>query len=96
MEIWQVICAFSIPSMLLSALITLIVKCINSCKALRLGVQAILRSQMITMFEEYSTKGYAPVHVRDNFQNVWTQYHSLYVNGVMDDLHDKFMALPIK
>lgn len=49
---------------------------------------------MISDFNKYSEKGYAPIYARDNFENCWKQYHSLGVNGVMDDLHMKFLELP--
>ena len=48
----------------------------------------------ITSQNAYSEKGYAPIYARDNFENCWKQYHSLGVNGVMDDLHMKFLELP--
>lgn len=57
-------------------------------------IQALLRAQMISDFNKYSEKGYAPIYARDNFENCWKQYHSLGVNGVMDDLHRKFLELP--
>lgn len=57
------------------------------------GIQALLRAQMISDFNKYSEKGYAPIYARDNFENCWKQYHSLGVNGVMDDLHRKFLEL---
>ena len=63
-------------------------------KGVRLGVQALLRAQMIDDYNNYMDKGYAPIYARENFENVWKQYHNLGANGVMDDLHDKFLQLP--
>lgn len=63
-------------------------------KGVRLGVQALLRAQMIADYNKWSERGYAPIYARENFINCWTQYHSLGVNGVMDDLKAKFLALP--
>lgn len=63
-------------------------------KALKAGIQALLRSQMISDFNKYTEKGYAPIYARESFENCWRQYHSLGVNGVMDDLHKKFLELP--
>ena len=62
--------------------------------ALALGVQALLRAQMIADYNHYSEKGWAPIYARDNFENCWKQYEALGKNGVMRDIHDKFMALP--
>lgn len=63
-------------------------------KGVRLGVQALLRAQMIADYNKWSERGYAPIYARVNFINCWTQYHSLGANGVMDDLKAKFLALP--
>ncbi len=62
--------------------------------ALKSGLQAMLRSQMISDYNYWNAKGYAPIYARENFQNCWQQYHALGANGVMDDIHDKFMDLP--
>lgn len=62
--------------------------------ALKKGVQALLRDRLYDKYEKYSELGYAPIRVRENFENMWKQYHSLGKNGVMDDIHIKFMALP--
>lgn len=96
MTVYQWLCLFSVP-----ALILMIVKyMLNQIKqnrkdteAVKLGLQALLRSQMISDYNKYSEKGYAPIYARDNFENCWKQYHSLGVNGVMDDLHRKFLEL---
>jgi len=64
-------------------------------KALELGLQAILRSQMISDYNEwYVNKGYAPIWAKQNFENVWIQYEALGENGVMDGIHKDFMSLP--
>lgn len=63
-------------------------------KALELGLQAILRSQMISDYNEwYVNKGYAPIWAKQNFENVWIQYEALGENGVMDGIHKDFMSL---
>ena len=64
-------------------------------KALELGVQALLRAEMIEQYEKYKANGAAPLYARDNYENMWIQYESLGVNGVMSDIHNKFMNLPV-
>ncbi len=51
---------------------------------------------MISDYNQWSDKGYAPIYARENFENCWQQYHSLGANGVMDDIHEKFIELPTK
>lgn len=64
-------------------------------EALKKGVQAILRNQMINNYNKwYEDRGYAPIWVKENFENLWLQYEALGENGVMKGIHDKFMSLP--
>ena len=86
-----------VPS--LGAIIGWLAKTIRTQKkaqdALKKGVQAILRSQMITNYNRwYVEKGYAPIWVKDNFENLWIQYETLGENGVMKKIHDEFVSLP--
>lgn len=62
--------------------------------AIEIGVQALLRSQMIADYNHYADKGYAPIYARENFQNCYDRYHDLGGNGVMTDIKNKFFALP--
>ena len=68
----------------------------SQIKGVKLGVQALLRAQMIHDYNKWSERGYAPIYARENFQNCWKQYHALGANGVMDDIHNKFLMLPIE
>ena len=63
--------------------------------ALELGVQALLRDRLIYQYEKYKAKGYAPIYVKENFENLYEQYHRLGANGVMDSIHEEFKNLPV-
>lgn len=96
MTIYQWLCVFGIPT-IVGGTIALVFKLVfMHIKAVRLGLQALLRSQMIHDYNKWSELGYAPIYARENFENCWQQYHSLGANGVMDDIHEKFLALPIE
>ncbi len=62
--------------------------------ALELGVQALLRDRLIYQYEKYKAKGYAPIYAKENFENLYEQYHRLGANGVMDSIHEEFKNLP--
>ena len=62
--------------------------------AVQLGVQALLRDRLIQSYNYYMDKGYAPIYARENFENMWQQYHDLGQNGVMDGLRRRFHELP--
>lgn len=63
-------------------------------KAVELGVQALLRDRMLHNYNKYMEQGYAPIFAKENFENMYTQYHGLGGNGVMTQLHTAFMELP--
>lgn len=98
MTLYQVLCLIGVPSLftIVGWLYKRIKENDNQTNASKLGLQALLRSQMINDYNRWSEKEYAPIYARENFQNCWKQYHTLGANGVMDDIHEKFMALPTK
>lgn len=64
-------------------------------EAIALGVQALLRDKLLEKYDKYHEgKGYAPIYAKDNFDNMYQQYHKLGENGVMDEKHIEFMHLP--
>lgn len=96
MEWYQWVSFLGIPSLgtILIWFYNIIKKQNEQYNALKRGLQAMLRSQMINDYNYWSNKGYAPVYARQNFENLWEQYHSLGANGVMDDIRKKFQELP--
>ena len=65
-------------------------------ESVQLGVQALLRDRLYYNYMKYAEKGYAPIYARENFENMYNQYHTLGANGVMDDIYKKFMSLPLE
>lgn len=97
MTVFQVLTLLGIGSVCTSLWVYLIRsgrRTAASIRAIKLGVQAVLRAQMIADYNHYVEKGFAPIYARENFQNCWDQYEALGVNGVMKDIYFKFMALP--
>ena len=97
MTLYHWLCLFSVPAAL-AAVFKYFYNQNNERKkelaAIKLGLQALLRAQLIDDYNKWSERGYAPIYARQNFENCWTQYHSLGANGVMDDIHAKFLELP--
>ena len=92
MTVYQWLCIFSAPAVLAGIALYLF----KQIQGVRLGVKALLRAQMIADYNKWhEDRGYAPIYAKQNFENCWEQYHRLKgPNGVMDDLHEKFMQLP--
>lgn len=95
---YQILCLVGVPTITTTVMTYLIVKVkhtVAETKALRKGVQALLRDRLYQCFHECSTKGGATIDERNNFLNMYEQYHSLGTNGVMDDIKNRFIALPV-
>lgn len=69
---------------------------ISTNKAIRLGLQAILRDRLLQSFNACLKDGCTTYEERQNWINMYNQYHTLGANGVMDDIKEKFLSLPIK
>ena len=55
-----------------------------------------VRQRLLQTFRRCAHRGYAAPDERQNFENMYVQYHSLGGNGVMDDVRRKFFALPME
>ena len=92
--IWDIMCLFGIPGILGGSMWIGFTSMFKSLDAIKKGTQASLRNSLVQLHEKYSELGYAPIWVRDDFENMYRQYHNLGANGVIDDLRSKFLALP--
>ena len=63
-------------------------------KAIMLGVQALLRDRLLQAYRHYAHQGWAGYDDKQNVVNIYTQYEALGPNSVMDQFHERFMALP--
>lgn len=84
----------ALVSVAISYMFTSMKKMKSENDAVKKGIQALLRAQMIHDYNEWVERGYAPIYARENFQNCWNQYELLGANGVMNDIKNKFFALP--
>lgn len=64
-------------------------------ETMRKGIQALLRNSLYELYDKgVHVNGYATIDEKNNFENLYKQYHNLGKNGVMDSLNDEFMKLP--
>ena len=92
----SIVSATGILSIAMTALIRRIKREKEHDEATEKGLQALLRDRLIYQYEKYKDKGYAPIYARENFENLYRQYHNLGANGVMDDIYNKFRELPTR
>jgi len=62
--------------------------------ATELGVQALLRAEMIHIYNKYMERGEMPIYERENIAELFKQYTNLGGNGVIKELIEKLYDLP--
>ena len=92
MSVWEIVKAAGIPA----AVMTIVVTTWVQVKAIKKGVQALLRDRLLNGYKHFRAVGYADEDDRSNLENIYVQYHALGANGMMDDLRNKFLALPVE
>lgn len=93
MSMYQWLCLLGIPSML-AGLFSFVGLQIKQNKAIKLGLQAILRDRLLQAYKTYGHQGWASYDDKQNVLNIYTQYEALGPNGIMQRKHDKFLELP--
>ncbi len=93
MNVYQWLCILGIPG-LVAAGAGLIVNQYHQLKAVKLGLQAILRDRLLQAYEFYGHRGYADYDEKANVVNLYEQYEALGPNGIMQRKHDAFLSLP--
>ena len=63
-------------------------------EALRIGMQSLLRSNIIQLHDKYTEKGYCPIYGKEAIEKEYESYHALGGNGVVTKLYNDIMALP--
>jgi len=96
LNVYQWLCVLGIPSLISLIWGGIVKKSFDQTKAIRTGVQALLRDRLLQGYKHYEEKGWADYDDRANMENLYKQYHTLGANGVMDDLRNRFLVLPIK
>ncbi len=64
-------------------------------KALQEGVKSLLRGKLIDYYDKYTERGYCPIYVREAARRSYEAYHDLGGNGVITQLYEKLIALPV-
>ena len=63
--------------------------------AMRKGVRALLRADLIRLYNKYHDDlGYCPLYVKQSLEDEYKQYHTLKGNGVGTEMYEGLMALP--
>ena len=102
MTTYQILCLFGVQALFTTTVTGLAATLIKKGKKAKrdedvkkCALQALLRDRLYQLYAHCKEKDGATVTERENFENMYTWYHSLGENGVMDDTRNKFLALSI-
>ena len=62
----------------------------------RAGLIALLRERMREIYYHSFEKGEAPLYARDSFESMYHAYHDMGGNGIIDDMYERFLSLPLE
>ncbi len=62
--------------------------------AVELGVQCLLRAEIVRSHEKYTTQGYCPTHIKEALTREYTAYSALGGNDVASELYHQLLELP--
>jgi hypothetical protein len=63
-------------------------------KAIKNGLQCLLRAEIIRSHDKYTERKYAPVYAKEALTKAYSAYHALGGNDVATGLYKNIMALP--
>lgn len=62
--------------------------------AVELGLQCLLRAEIIRQYEKWSEKKYCPIYAKEALKRAYDSYHTLGGNDVATGLYEENMELP--
>ena len=63
-------------------------------RALEIGVQCLLRAEIITNYNEYQHRLYCPIYAKESLKRMYSAYHDLGGNEVATSLYEKIIDMP--
>lgn len=89
----ETIIKWGVP-VILTAVLSWIIKQLKDTKALKSGLLAIIRSQIVSKCEKYQKEGCLPEYARYCLEDLFKQYKILGGNHGIEKLVDKTFELP--
>ncbi len=67
---------------------------INQYIALKKGMRALLKNEIIRVYEIYIKLGYCPSFIKENVKQIYESYHKLKGNGMGTSMVNEIYKLP--
>ena len=82
--------------LLLTIISSGIVYVIKEYIGLKNGLKALLRNEIVRIYEAYSKLGYCPSYVKENVNEIYNNYHKLNGNGMTTPMINEINKLPVE
>ncbi len=79
---------------LLTSLTTGFIYVFKQYIGLKTGMIALLRNEIVRMYENYIALGYCPSYMKENVNNMYESYHKLGCNGMITTMVNDLFKLP--
>lgn len=91
--IWESVIKWLVP-FLLGMVVSGLALWFGGMKAIREGVQCLLRAEIIRQNEKWVKAKYCPVYAKQALSRAYKAYHALHGNDVATGLYEETMNLP--
>lgn len=68
--------------------------CLIKLKAIKNGLQCLLRAEIIRSYDKYTERGYCLLYAKEALTRAYKAYHALGGNDVATELYHDIMELP--
>ena len=82
--------------LLLTILSSSIIYVIKEYIGLKNGLKALLRNEIVRIYETYSKMGYCPSYMKENVNEIYNNYHKLNGNGMATSMLNEINKLPVE
>ena len=64
--------------------------------SLKKGMRALLKNEIVRIYETYTSLGYCPSYMKENANEIYKSYHGLSGDGMATSMFNDILKLPVK
>lgn len=89
----KIILNWAIPA-IFGGLITFTGTVLSKNRALKNGLQCLLRAEIIRSYDKYTQRNHIPIYAKEALEKEYKAYNKLGGNDVATELYNSLLALP--
>lgn len=90
---WDLILKWAVP-FICGACVTFVCTLFVRMRAIRAGLQCLLRAEIIRTYDKATDKGFCPLYSKEAITRAYKAYHALGGNDVATELYHETMEMP--